>query len=102
MLAIAIVGALALFVFAGALTARTAGLDLTPAARAALQAEAPQLGAATVPPGVAPAQAPAVRAAIKLAFVDAFRVVALISTGLAWLSAAMAALLIAPHPAGPT
>jgi hypothetical protein len=47
-----------------------------------------------VPPGVAPDQAAAVALAIKLAFVDAFRVVMFICTGLAWLSGLMAALLV--------
>src|SRR5439155_2138039 len=93
-LAIAIVGAVALAVFAGALDSHTAGIALAPEARAALQAEAGQLGGATVPPGVAAAQAEAVRLAIRLAFVDAFRVVALICTALAWLSALLAALVI--------
>src|SRR6266508_1656626 len=93
-LAIAIVGAAALLAFAGALDRRTAQLNLADTARTALHAEANQLGAATVPAGVAPEQAAAVATAIKLAFVDTFRVVMLLCTGLAWLSAAMAALLV--------
>ncbi|HEX9373195.1 MAG TPA: MFS transporter [Roseiflexaceae bacterium] len=93
-LAIAIVGAVALLVFARALEARTANLGLSDAARAELQRAAAQLGAAPVPKDVAPGQAAAVRLAIRLAFVDAFRVVVIVCAGLAWLSAAMAALLI--------
>lgn len=93
-LAIAIVGAVALLVFARALEARTASLGLSDAARAELQRGASRLGAAPVPQDVAPGQVEAVRLAIRLAFVDAFRVVAIVCAALAWLSAAMAALLV--------
>jgi hypothetical protein len=93
-LAIAIVGAVGLAVFGSVLDTRTAALPLAPEIRAALQAQTAQLGAARVPPGVAPDQAAAVALAIKLAFVDAFRVVMFICTGLAWLSGLMAALLV--------
>jgi EmrB/QacA subfamily drug resistance transporter len=93
-LAIAIVGAVGLAVFGSVLDTRTAALPLAPEIRAALQAQTAQLGAARVPPSVAPDQAAAVALAIKLAFVDAFRVVMFICTGLAWLSGLMAALLV--------
>ena len=93
-LAIAIVGALALFVFASALDRRTATLGLPATVRAALQADAARLGAASVPAGVTPDQSEAIRLAIRLAFVDAYRVVMLVCAGLAWLGAAMAALLV--------
>ena len=93
-LAIAIVGALALFVFASALDARTATLGLPASVRAALQADSARLGAARVPAGVTPAQSDAIRLAIRLAFVDAYRVVMLVCAGLAWLGAAMAAVFV--------
>jgi EmrB/QacA subfamily drug resistance transporter len=93
-LAIAIVGAAALLAFAGALEARTANIALPSRARTALRAQANQLGAAAVPADIAPEQASAVRTAIKLAFVDTFRLVMLICAGLAWVSAIMAALLV--------
>jgi hypothetical protein len=93
-LAIAIVGALALFVFASALDQRTATLGLPATVRAALQADAARLGAANVPAGATPEQSEAIRLAIRLAFVDAYRVVMLVCAGLAWLGAAMAALLV--------
>jgi EmrB/QacA subfamily drug resistance transporter len=93
-LAIAVVGAVALFAFATALQERTSALALSTEARAALQAEAGRLGGAEVPAQVAADVADATRLAIKLAFVDAFRVVMAICAGLAWLSAAMAAFLI--------
>jgi hypothetical protein len=96
-LAIAIVGALALFVFANALDQRTATLGLPATARAALQADAARLGAAGVPEGVTPEQSEAIRLAIRLAFVDAYRVVMFVCAGLAWLGAAVAALLVRGH-----
>ncbi len=93
-LAIAIVGALALFAFAGALEARTADFELSSAARTALRAEASRLGAASVPADVAPGHVGAVETAIRLAFVDTFRLVMFVCAGLAWLSAIMTALLV--------
>jgi MFS family permease len=93
-LAIAIVGALALFVFASALDRRTTMLGLPTTVRAALQADAARLGAAGMPAGVTPEQSEAIRLTIRLAFVDAYRVVMLVCAGLAWLGAAMAALLV--------
>jgi hypothetical protein len=40
--------------------------------------------------------ADSVSLAIKLAFVDTFRIIALIAAGLAWLSAVLAAWLVEP------
>ena len=94
MLAIATVGAAALLAFASALDSRTGDLALPERARIALHNQASQLGAAAVPAEVAPEQADAVKTAIRLAFVDTFRLVMLLCAGLAWLSAFMAALLV--------
>ncbi len=93
-LAIAIVGALALSVFAGALDQRTATLGLPATIRATLQSDSARLGATSVPAGVTPEQGAAIRLAIRLAFVDAYRVVMLVCAGLAWFGAALAALLV--------
>jgi len=98
-LAIAVVGAAALTLFSHSLGLRTAALGLPPAAQAALQSEAGSLGAAVVPPEVPPAAVDAVDAAIKLAFIDAYRAVMLVSTALAWLAAAMAYWLVERNPA---
>ncbi len=92
-LAIAVVGALMLLLFAHALDARAASLSLPPAARTALQAQAGRLGEATVPASVAAESTQTVAIAIKLAFVDAFRVVMFICTGLAWVAALLGGLL---------
>jgi MFS family permease len=100
-LAIAVVGALMLGLFASRLDARAAGLNLLPAARTALQAEAARLGEATVPASVAAESTQAVTAAIKLAFLDAFRVVMFICTGMAWTAALMGGILTESRPAKP-
>ena len=89
-LAIAVLGVIALSTFDGALMHRVAALDLSPPARQALAVEAQKFGDAQVPESVDPARAPAVRQAIDLAFVDAFRRVALLCAALAGLSVVVA------------
>jgi len=93
-LAIAVLGAMALFLFSHALQARTAPIGLDGAARAALSAEASRLGGATVPVEVDAASAGAVQTAIRLAFVDTFHVVMLICAALAWVGAALAGIFV--------
>jgi EmrB/QacA subfamily drug resistance transporter len=93
-LAIAIVGSIALFVFAGSLRSKTQPMKLSPAERASVQAEAQKLAGASVPADISPADVPAVDTAIKLAFVDTYRLVMLVCAGLAWLSAGASASLV--------
>lgn len=93
-LVIAVAGALALILFSHALQAHTAAISLDGAARAALSAEASRLGGATVPAVVGAAEAGAVQQAIRLAFVDTFRVVMLICAALAWIGAALAGMFV--------
>lgn len=93
-LAIAVVGAVALIAFSHALQTRTAPIEINGEARAALSAEAARLGAAAVPAQVGVERAGEVQTAIRLAFVDAFRLVMLICTGLAWMGAALAAFVV--------
>jgi len=93
-LAIAILGALALFLFASLLAAGTQTIDLTQTQQLALQAEAPNLAGASVPAGIPAGDIPAVEMAIRLAFVGAYRWVMLICAGLAWLSAGAAAVMV--------
>ena len=95
--AVAVLGAVALLSFRGALDSHTAVLALPAAAQTALQREAANLGNAAVPLGLPPAQAAAVERAIKLAFVDTFRLVLLLAAGLSWLSAGLAALTLQPR-----
>ena len=93
-LAISVVGSLALFAFAGALDVRTQDIALSDEARSLMTASAGQLGQASLLTDVASENVYAVETAIKLAFVDTFRVVMLICAGLAWLSAIVAAFLV--------
>jgi EmrB/QacA subfamily drug resistance transporter len=93
-LAIAVVGAVALIVFSHALQVRTGPIEISGEARAALSTEAPRLGAAAVPSQVAAEKVGEVQTAIRLAFVDAFRIVMLICTALAWMGAVLAGFII--------
>jgi EmrB/QacA subfamily drug resistance transporter len=93
-LAVAVVGALALFLFSGTLAARSAQIPISAEARSALAAEASRLGAATVPAQVVAEHVGEVRTAIRLAFVDTFRTVMLICTALSWVGAALAGVFV--------
>src|SRR5271169_2542095 len=93
-LAIAVVGGAALFLFSNALRARTTPINIADTARAALSAEAPRLGAAAVPAEVSADKVGEVQTAIRLAFVDTFKVVMLICAALAWIGAALAGVFV--------
>jgi hypothetical protein len=93
-LAIAVVGAIALIFFASSLSDKAAILDLSPTAQQSLQREAERLGEASVPEAVAPEKETAVAEAIDQAFVATFQLVMFICAGLAWLSAGMAGSFI--------
>jgi EmrB/QacA subfamily drug resistance transporter len=95
-LAIAVVGSVALIAFSSSLGERTASLSMPPQAHQSLMAEAGKLGGASVPGGVTADNANAVSNAIKLSFVDTFRLVMLISAALAWAAALTTFLLISP------
>lgn len=94
MLAVAIFGAVMLTNFRGELAARTAALPLSPDQRAALRAEASNLGAAQPPADLAPAAAEAVTMAVRDSFVAAFRGVMWLSAGLALAGLALWWLII--------
>jgi MFS family permease len=93
-LAIAVIGALALVLFAHGLDSRASAAGLSMPVRRALSSEASRLGATAVPQAVGPLEATAVRTAIRLAFVDTFKVVMLVCAVLAWIGAALAALFV--------
>ena len=95
-LAIAIVGSIALFTFASTLDGQTAVLSLSQSAHAAMMAQADKLGAATAPQGISDGAKEAVTIAIKTSFVATFRLVMLICAGLAWASAICTAVFIKP------
>jgi EmrB/QacA subfamily drug resistance transporter len=93
-LAIAILGAVALSTFRSALDRRSEDLGLAGPERQALLEQSGQLGNTPVPESAGPQLAEAMQRAIRLAFVDTFRLVLWLCAALAWISAAMAALLI--------
>lgn len=95
-LAIAMMGALALVTFAANLDALAAERGLDAATRASLAAAAPQLGAAEPPDGLSAEQRRAAEDAVQLAFVEMFRLLGLIAAGLAWVSALVAFLMLRP------
>ncbi len=93
-LAIAILGAVALFHFQAQLAQQTATLGLSDQAASALRSGAAQLGALQAPAGLSPAVTSAVNQAIDRAFVKTVNTVLLIDAGLAWLSALVSVWLI--------
>ena len=100
-LALAVLGALALSQFAGQLDRRTAALPLSAPARAALRAEAAKLGAAAVPAVVPGPERPVVRAAIRASFLATYQRLLWVCAGLAVGSAGLAfALVPARQPGG--
>ena len=100
-LAVAIVGALAISIFTTHLDARAGSLNLPAQSMTDLRAQASQLGAAQTPAGLSETQTTAAEQAIQLSFVDTFRLIAGIGAALAALSAIMAALLVENRPKQP-
>jgi EmrB/QacA subfamily drug resistance transporter len=94
LLAIAVFGVFVFAAFSVALDSRLAALDLPPAARESMEEEKVRLGAAEPPEGVSDEQAARVEEAVDVAFLTGFRVVMLVSAGLAIASALAAAILI--------
>jgi hypothetical protein len=94
LLAVALLGSIAVGVFARALSGRLDRLHVQPEVRSALQAEVPKLAEAMVPKNIAPAERPRLERALHESFVSGFRVVSLLAAALAALSAAVAWLTI--------
>jgi hypothetical protein len=102
-LAVATLGPVAIISFGQSLTGRTSALGLPPAQYAELRRETVKLAEARPPAGLSPAASAEVMKAIRLAFVDAFRLVARIAAVLSWLGAVLAWCLFAqgaPKPGG--
>jgi EmrB/QacA subfamily drug resistance transporter len=93
-LALAILGAVAIFTFSSALQTRAAALPLSTQQRATLVASAGNLGETPPPPGLDQQAASQVRVAVQESFVNTFRLLAIISACMALLSAALAWLLV--------
>jgi EmrB/QacA subfamily drug resistance transporter len=94
LLAVALLGAVAVGTFRAALDARLDRLHVTAGIRQALQPEVQKLAEAQVPPGVDDVTRQALRAALDASFVHSFRVATLIAAAAALLSAACAWLMI--------
>ena len=93
-LALAVLGLVALTSFGEALGRRGAEQGLSTTTQAALVAQAPLLAGAVPPLGLSPTEEQAARMTIRLAFVDIFRLLASIAAGLAWISAGVAAWVL--------
>ncbi|HET9445793.1 MAG TPA: DHA2 family efflux MFS transporter permease subunit [Steroidobacteraceae bacterium] len=94
LLAVALLGSIAVGAFARSLEERMDRLQVTSEVRSALQAEAPKLAEAAAPQNVAPAERRALERALRESFVHSFRIVLLIAATLAALSAVVAWLTI--------
>jgi MFS family permease len=97
-LAIALLGPVALIAFEQSLADRVKPLGLSAQTKAQLAVESSRLADARVPSGLSAETAAAISASIKLAFVDAFRLVTRVGAGLSWLGALLAAWLFQRHP----
>jgi EmrB/QacA subfamily drug resistance transporter len=93
-LALAIVGSVALVVFSGTLETYTAHLHLSSKVHTLLRAGAAQLGQPIALTGIPREKVQVVEFAVKLAFVHTFQLVMLICAVLAWLGGLMAAILV--------
>ena len=100
-LAIAILGAVALFGFRSQLAAQTTSLGLSTQALDSMQAGSSQLGALQAPTGLPPDQQAKVTQAIDQAFVNTVNLILYINAGLAWLSAAAAFWLVRDKAVNP-
>lgn len=94
LLSIAVLGIFVFAAFSSGLDRRIEVLDLTAEQRATLESEKVDLAGAEVPEGVSGETAVEVEQAVDEAFVEAFRLTAYISAGLAVASALAAAVLI--------
>jgi hypothetical protein len=101
LLSVALFGLLLLSAFNHSLDQRLPALDLPPQARQAVDAQRDRLAAAQIPPGIDPATSSQLKLAIDAAFVEGFRLVMLISCGLALASSACTVLTIRGGRPGP-
>ncbi len=94
LLAIALLGLIAVGAFGGNLRDRLATVDLPPATRTAIELQSPKLAAVEIPATLAAGRIAEVRAAVDQAFVETYSLVMNICAGLAVGSALFAALVI--------
>jgi EmrB/QacA subfamily drug resistance transporter len=97
MLAVAVLGMVAVDVFGKALAERLDHMPLSHETRELMRAELPKLAEARVPPSIDGTQRAELQQAIKESFVDSFRVVSLVAAALAFASAVCGWLTIEPR-----
>ncbi|MDM8519969.1 MFS transporter [Anaerolineales bacterium HSG6] len=97
LIAIAILGIVALALFNNALDSHLTPLNLTPEVEQAIDQERIKLAGAQIPEIVPTDLQPTIEQAIAESFVFSFRIIMLIGAGLAVLSAGMAFVLIETH-----
>mgnify|MGYP001091125277 CR=1 FL=1 len=106
MLAVAVLGAVAVGVFGAALDERLAELQVPPEFQRILQEEVPKLAEAQVPPQIIGADRQTLVRVLDESFMRSFRVTMLVAAGLALLSALCAWLTVGPahhrNGAGPS
>ena len=98
LLAIAVMGIVMLAAFGSSLDSRSASLNLPAQASSALQEQRNKLASIEIPPGLPAGEQAALKASIDQSFVDGFRLVSLLSAGLAALSAVCSLLFIEGKP----
>jgi EmrB/QacA subfamily drug resistance transporter len=101
MLAIALLGALAVGVFGATVDTRLAELQVPPEIRRALNAEVPKFAEAKVPPQIEGEQRRMLEKVLDESFVRSFRVAMLVAAGLALTSTLCAGLMIGPQRENP-
>lgn len=93
-LAVAVLGGIALISFSSNLDDQTENIDLSAAQQANLEAAADELANARPPDNLSPDTQQAVDQAIKKAFVNTFRLINLIGAGMCWVSALLGVLMV--------
>lgn len=96
-LALTIVGGLAVSSFQASLSARVATIAMDDAQRQAVMAASVDLGATQPPADMSAPLVAETELAVKLAFLDANRLVAVIAAVLAWMSAAIGFFMVGPR-----
>ena len=100
LLAIVVLGIVAVLTFGSSLDARLAQIQAPPEVRVVLAAQRTRLAAAEIPPDVDPTMQSALREAVDRSYLDAFRLIMLICAGMALASAASAWALVEGRSAG--
>jgi len=96
LLAVTVLGVVALTAFDHALNKHLADLDVLPAAERAVRQTSDQMAATPIPKNISPAQGRALEKAIDQSFIGSFRIVMLTAAALALIGAFCAGIMIKP------